>query len=68
MLNNTQKNLAAAFAGESQARNYPNWIAATAFGQDYNRRICGAVTLTKSLDRASAPLAMASTTSLTLTP
>ncbi len=45
--------------GESLATKYPNWIAASAFGQDYNRRMCGGVTLTKSLDRASAPLAMA---------
>jgi len=45
--------------GESLSAKYPNWIAASAFGQDYNRRMCGGVTLTKSLDKASALLAMA---------
>ena len=45
--------------GEAVDRAYPDWIAATAFGQDFNRRMCGGITVAKHLDKASALLAMA---------
>jgi type VI protein secretion system component Hcp len=45
--------------GESTDRDYKDWISATAFGQEFNRRMCGGVTVAKYLDRASALLAVA---------
>ena len=45
--------------GESIDRAYPDWIDATAFGQDFNRRMCGGITVAKHLDKASALLAVA---------
>jgi type VI protein secretion system component Hcp len=45
--------------GESIDRQYKDWIDATAFGQDFNRRSCGGVTVAKRLDKASALLAVA---------
>jgi type VI protein secretion system component Hcp len=45
--------------GESTDRGYEDWIDATGVGLDFNRRVCGALTLAKGLDRASSLLAVA---------
>jgi type VI protein secretion system component Hcp len=49
----------AGIPGESQVRGYENWIEVSSFGQEYNRKACGGLTVTKGLDRASAFLAVA---------
>jgi type VI protein secretion system component Hcp len=45
--------------GESVTRGYENWIELSGFGQEFSRRACGGMTLNKTLDRASALLAVA---------
>jgi type VI protein secretion system component Hcp len=44
--------------GESTADKYPNWIEVTSMGQEFSRRSCGGLTVSKKLDKASPALAV----------
>lgn len=44
--------------GESVADKYPNWIDVSSMGQEFSRRSCGGLTVSKRLDKSSPALAV----------